>query len=95
MKIKLNDTFYAEQKEHGFDLIQIKTINKVDKNRKPTGETHKKDCAILFNTSLDRCIKQAVHLTLESNSNKVNLTEFLEAYRTELKRIDRMVRVAN
>ena len=93
MKIKLNEEFYAEQKEHGFDLIQIRTVHKVDKMRKPTGETEEKHEPVAYNVSLDRCIKTAIHLGLQSKDDTVDFDGFLKAYRRELKQIDRMVQI--
>ncbi len=87
MKITIENYILKSNKDAGYDLIEMRTINKVDEKRKPTGETHVRPIDIGYNMSIEKCIAEIIRLNLHKINNTVDFNGFLALYRAEQDRL--------
>ena len=94
MRIIVDNYVLESHSEGGYDLLEKKIANRIDKKtRKPTGETYEKEETLGYNMSLENCIKRIINLNLHRIDNNVDLRSFLELYRGEKSRVESLVQM--
>jgi hypothetical protein len=94
MIILIDNDFKIIQSEFGFDLLRF-----IEGKRKgegsivnPTGETYIKESLVGYYTNLENIIEKIIHLRLSDKEEVATLKEYLEIYREQVNRIEKIIK---
>lgn len=93
MIVLVDQDFKIVQGEFGFDLFKL-----VKGKRKgegsitvPTGEEYQREDLVGYYSDLENVIKKIIHLRLSSKEETVTLKEYLEVYREQVDKIEKLL----
>lgn len=94
MIIFVDSDFKIVQNEFGFDLYKF-----VEGRRKgegsignPIGEIYKREDLVGYYTNLESIIKKIIHLRLTNKEDIVTLQEYLQIYREQIDRVEKLIK---
>lgn len=92
MKIEYKDYTMETSSEGGFNLSKRVLRNKVDENKKPTGETYDFDSVIGYNMQFRSCINKIIHLELCEKDEVMSLKEAVDLWNSKYEEIKQIIK---
>lgn len=93
MIIVVDSDFRIQVDKYGFDLIKVVEARKKGDGTisVPTGEKYTREEVIGYYTTFESVIKEIIHLKQSEKDIQVTLREFIEDYKTEREKIEKLI----